>query len=130
SPEQDEVRPYERRLPSESRSGPKPVPVATRRVSIGTETRCFQHEVPVEFRILGPLEVVGESGPIRLGGRKQRGVLTILLLHANGVVAVDRIADDLYGGSPPPTAGSQVRAHVSQLRKLLGPEAGDAVGHG
>jgi DNA-binding SARP family transcriptional activator len=78
----------------------------------------------VEFRILGPLELSTESGVARLGGRKQRGVLAILLLHANEVVPVERIADELYAGSPPATAGAQVRDHVSQLRKLLGPEAG------
>src|SRR5919197_13551 len=81
-------------------------------------------QVGVEFRILGPLEVATENGPVRLGGRKQRGVLAILLLHANEVVSVERLADELYAGSPPATAGAQVRDHVSQLRKLLGPEAG------
>jgi WD40 repeat protein/DNA-binding SARP family transcriptional activator len=80
--------------------------------------------VGVEFRILGPLEVATENGPVRLGGRKQRGVLAILLLHANEVVSVERLADELYAGAPPPTADAQVRDHVSQLRKLLGPEAG------
>ncbi len=78
----------------------------------------------MDFRILGPLEVATEAGPARLGGRKQRGVLAILLLHANEVVPVERLADELYAGDPPPTAGAQVRDHVSQLRKLLGSEAG------
>ena len=40
----------------------------------------------LEFRVLGPLEVVGAAGPVRLGGRRQRAVLAILLLHANRVV--------------------------------------------
>jgi WD40 repeat protein/DNA-binding SARP family transcriptional activator len=78
----------------------------------------------VDFRVLGPLELATDGGLARLGGRKQRGVLAILLLHANEVVSVERLADELYAGSPPPTAGAQVRDHVSQLRKLLGPEAG------
>jgi len=74
----------------------------------------------MEFRILGPLDVAGESGSIRLGGPKQRAVLTILLLRANQVVPVERIVDDLYGGAVPPTAVAQVQDHVSQLRKLFG----------
>ena len=38
----------------------------------------------IDFRILGPIEVAREIGPVRLGGPKQRAVLTILLLHAAG----------------------------------------------
>ncbi|HXH97156.1 MAG TPA: BTAD domain-containing putative transcriptional regulator [Gaiellaceae bacterium] len=33
---------------------------------------------------------------------------------------MERLADELYAGSPPPSAGGQVRDHVFQLRKLLG----------
>src|SRR5262249_10504046 len=87
-------------------------------------TSYVPHEMRVEFRILGPLELATEGGVARLGGRKQRGVLANLLVHANEVVPVERLADELYTGSPPPTAGAQVRDHVSQLRKLLGPDAG------
>jgi DNA-binding SARP family transcriptional activator len=74
----------------------------------------------LEFRILGPLEVVGERGQIRLGGAKQRATLAILLLSANRVVSVDRLADDLYAGAAPVTALKQVQRQVSELRKLLG----------
>jgi WD40 repeat protein/DNA-binding SARP family transcriptional activator len=73
----------------------------------------------LEFRVLGPLEVVGAAGPVRLGGRKQRAVLAILLLHANRVVPVEEIASGLYGEDAPATAVGQVRDHVSQLRKLF-----------
>jgi DNA-binding SARP family transcriptional activator len=74
----------------------------------------------LEFRILGPLEVVGEQGPIRLGGPKQRATLAILLLSANRVVSVERLADDLYAGAAPVTAVTQVQRQVSDLRKALG----------
>jgi DNA-binding SARP family transcriptional activator len=78
--------------------------------------------MPLEFRILGPLEAVDPSGaPVRLGGPRQRAVLAILLLSANRVVSIDRLADDLYGGEPPATAVTQVQRQVSDLRKLLGP---------
>ena len=73
----------------------------------------------LEFRILGPLEVAGVTGPLRLGGPKQRGVLAILLLRANQVVPVDEIASAIYGEDAPATAVAQIRDHVSQLRKLL-----------
>jgi DNA-binding SARP family transcriptional activator len=77
----------------------------------------------LEFRVLGPLEVVGDDGPIRLGGARQRATLAILLLNANRVVSIDRIADDLYAGAPPVTAVTQVQRQISELRKLLGSDA-------
>jgi DNA-binding SARP family transcriptional activator len=74
----------------------------------------------LEFRILGPLEVVGEAGPIPLAGPKQRATLAILILNANRVVSVERLADDLYSGAAPVTAVTQVQRQISELRKVLG----------
>ena len=76
-----------------------------------------------DFRILGPLEVLDDNVSVPLGGRKQRATLAILLLHANRVVSVDRLADDLYAGAPPVTAVTQVQRQVSELRKALGVES-------
>jgi len=76
----------------------------------------------LDFRILGPLEVVGDEGAVRLGGPKQRATLAILLLDANRVVSVERLADDLYAGAVPVTAVTQVQRQISDLRKAL-PEA-------
>jgi DNA-binding SARP family transcriptional activator len=73
----------------------------------------------IDFRILGPLEVVGDDGSIRLGGPKQRATLAILLLDANRVVSVERLADDLYAGAGPVTAVTQVQRQISDLRKVL-----------
>jgi DNA-binding SARP family transcriptional activator len=78
----------------------------------------------LEYRILGPLEVVGEQGLLRLGGPKQRATLAILLLSANRVVSVERLADDLYAGATPVTAVTQVQRQISELRKLLGSSSG------
>lgn len=75
----------------------------------------------LEFRILGSLEVVDEGRQVELGGPRQRATLAILLLNANRVVSVDRLADDLYAGSPPVTALKQVQRQISELRKALGP---------
>ena len=42
----------------------------------------------LDFRLLGPLEVVGEDGArLPLGGAKQRAVLAVLLLRAGEVVS-------------------------------------------
>jgi hypothetical protein len=46
----------------------------------------------VEFRILGPLEVLDDDGrPLALGGAKQRTLLAVLLLHAGRVVSAERL---------------------------------------
>ena len=77
----------------------------------------------VQFALLGPLEASRDGTPIRLGGPRQRATLAILLLNANRVVSVDRLADDLYRGEPPVTAVTQVQRQVSELRKVLGSTA-------
>ena len=74
----------------------------------------------VDFRILGPLEVVDEGRALSLGGRQQRALLACLLLRANQVVSSDRIVDELWSETPPPTAAKAVQVYVSKLRKQLG----------
>ena len=80
----------------------------------------------MEFRILGPIEVWSEGRQLRLGGVKQRALLAVLLLHRNEVVSVDRLIDELWGGDPPTTAVKTAQVHVSQLRKTLGRDRGEA----
>jgi DNA-binding SARP family transcriptional activator len=75
-----------------------------------------------EVHILGPLEVAGEGGPLRLGGAKQRALLALLALNAGRVVPTDTLVDRLWGEQPPRTAITSLQNFVSQLRKLLGPE--------
>jgi DNA-binding SARP family transcriptional activator len=78
-------------------------------------------ETTVEFRILGPLEVVEEGRQLTLGGPRQRALLALLLTRANEVVSDDRLIDELWGARPPRTATNALQYHVSQLRKTLGP---------
>src|SRR6266566_5689732 len=77
----------------------------------------------MEFRVLGPLEVIDGGEPVPLGGAKQRALLAVLLLHANTVVSRNRLIDELWGTSPPETAQTALQVHISQLRKRLGREA-------
>jgi DNA-binding SARP family transcriptional activator/DNA-binding beta-propeller fold protein YncE len=77
----------------------------------------------MEFRILGPLEVEEAGQLLPLGGTKQRALLAFLLLHAGEVVSRDRLIDELWGGSPPDSGRTALQVHVSQLRKLLDPDA-------
>ena len=76
----------------------------------------------MEFRVLGPLEVVRAHRTVPLGGPKQRAILGMLVAHANEVVSVDRLADALWGESGPADPPSVIQVYVSNLRKLLEPE--------
>jgi DNA-binding SARP family transcriptional activator len=73
----------------------------------------------MEFRLLGPLEVVDGGSPLPIPARKQRALLAVLLLSANRTVARERIVDDLWGDEVPESARKMVQIYVSQLRKAL-----------
>ena len=74
----------------------------------------------MEFRILGPLEVVDEGRTVVLQRGKQLALLAYLLLHPNELVSADRLIDALWGERPPPTAAKILQNSVSQLRRALG----------
>jgi DNA-binding SARP family transcriptional activator/streptogramin lyase len=73
----------------------------------------------MDFRILGPVEVIKGGRQVALGPRKQRALLVLLLLHVNEVVSRDRLIEDLWGERAPETAATSLHGYVSQLRKLL-----------
>jgi DNA-binding SARP family transcriptional activator len=73
----------------------------------------------LEFRILGPLEVVRDGAPLRLGGPLERTVLAYLLLHANAAVERDRLIDELWPAEPPESAVNVLQTYVSRLRRTL-----------
>ena len=73
----------------------------------------------MNFRILGPLEVHGEGGVIPLTGKKQRALLTLLLLHANQVVSADVLTEELWDSDSPDAGRAALRVRIHELRKLL-----------
>ena len=74
----------------------------------------------IEFRILGPLEVIEDGQALDLGAQKQRMLLVALLLEANRVVSSDRLIEALWPERPPETAAKALQVYVSRLRKLIG----------
>jgi YVTN family beta-propeller protein len=74
----------------------------------------------MEFRILGPLEVVDDGRPVSIRRGKEQALLAYLLLHANEVVPSGRLIDVLWDERPPPTASKILQNAVSHLRKQLG----------
>ena len=62
----------------------------------------------MEFRILGPLQVLDEGRELPLGGAKQRALLALLLLDPNRVVSRERLIDELWHADPPETANELI----------------------
>lgn len=77
---------------------------------------------PVEFRLLGSVEVIEQdNGAISLGGPRQRAVLAHLLLRANNLVPTEVLIDEVWGDEPPEAARNALQAYASHLRKAIGP---------
>ena len=78
----------------------------------------------MEFRILGPLEVVADGGGhVPVPAAKQRALLAILILNANQPVSSDRLIEELWGGRAPASARKVLQTYVSKLRRALGNDA-------
>lgn len=74
----------------------------------------------LDCRVLGPLEVCVGGSPASLGGRKQRGVLAVLIAAAGRPVSVDALLLATYGDDASPSAKATLHTYVSNLRKVLG----------
>ena len=69
--------------------------------------------------MLGQVEVWRDGARLDLGGRKQRAVLTSLLVRAGRVVSLDQLIDDLWPADPPARAVATVAVTAVAM-----PEAG------
>ncbi len=74
----------------------------------------------MQFRILGPLEVVADEVPIAVGGPKPRALLAALLVQPGTVVSTDRLIQAMWGDEPPVDALNALRVYVSRVRTALG----------
>src|SRR5437773_1106510 len=74
----------------------------------------------MDFRVLGPLEVLDGGRRLALGGPRQRALLAFLLLHANEVVSGEKLLEAAWGEQPPATGRAGLHVRISQLRKVLG----------
>jgi DNA-binding SARP family transcriptional activator/DNA polymerase III delta prime subunit len=73
----------------------------------------------VEFRLLGPLEVVdgGQLAPIP--SAKHRVLLTCLLVRPGELVTIDELTEAIWGDRPPANPRTTVQTYVSRLRQRL-----------
>ena len=80
----------------------------------------------MEFRILGPTEVLDGGRRLPLPSGRGRALLALLALHAGEPISADRLIDELWGEEPPPTARTVVQNLVSRLRRVLEPDKAPA----
>ncbi|WP_406722268.1 AfsR/SARP family transcriptional regulator [Streptomyces althioticus] len=77
----------------------------------------------MRFGVLGPLVVRDDGGrEVKVPEAKVRALLADLLAHDGAPVSADRLIDDLWGDAPPGRPPDALRAKVSQLRRVIGPE--------
>jgi DNA-binding SARP family transcriptional activator len=81
----------------------------------------------VEFRILGPLQVVSAGGPVVPRGRRQATVLGLLLAHPDQVMSMEYLVDAVWDDRPPATAKRQLQNDISALRRTLSAGSADPV---
>jgi len=66
----------------------------------------------MRYQIRGPLELADGERIISLAAPKQRALLAVLLLHANEVVSVDRLIDELWEQDVPATAENALQVYI------------------
>ncbi|GAA4889925.1 AfsR/SARP family transcriptional regulator [Actinomycetospora straminea] len=81
----------------------------------------------MEFRVLGPLEVLTDAGPVVPGGPRSRALLTALLLTPGELVPIHRLVEIIWGDAEPTDPDNAVHRVVSRLRRVLGPGAASVV---
>jgi DNA-binding SARP family transcriptional activator len=70
----------------------------------------------MEFRLLGPLEIVDGGRPVQLNGGKARAALGLLLLRANQMVATNALLKALWPDEQPSTARKMLQNAISGVR--------------
>jgi DNA-binding SARP family transcriptional activator len=76
----------------------------------------------IRFSVLGSLQVFAGDQCLRLEGRKRRLMLAVMLVHANEVVSIDRLADAVWGDQRPSRALPSMRNIIAEFRSLIGRE--------
>lgn len=73
----------------------------------------------MDIEVLGTLAVRERGVSITPTAPKPRQVLALLALHANQVVPVSALIEELWAGTPPRSARTTLQTYVLQLRTLI-----------
>ena len=85
--------------------------------------RCPPEELPLRYRILGPLDVSDGAGAATPTAPKAAQVLAVLLVHANHLVLAETLAEEVWGDEPPASASTTLQTYIYQIRGVLGRDA-------
>lgn len=85
-----------------------------------------------DISVFGATRIVCDGDETDLTGRLPGTVLRVLAIRADAIVSARQLVNGIYLGEPPVTACAQLQAHISRLRKLLGPSRSviETIGHG
>ena len=75
----------------------------------------------MDYRILGPLEVLDNGRSIDIGPKQQRTLLALLVLNANRVVTSERLLEELWGDDAHGRENT-LWVLISRLRSALDPD--------
>jgi DNA-binding SARP family transcriptional activator len=78
-----------------------------------------RREAPVEFRVLGPVEVRVSGRCVDAGHARQRSVLAVLLLDLGQVVPAGLLIDRVWGEDPPRSVRNVLYGYVGRLRTVI-----------
>ncbi|GHD49615.1 AfsR/SARP family transcriptional regulator [Streptomyces galbus] len=73
----------------------------------------------MDIEVLGALAVQERGISITPTAPKPRQVLALLALHADRVVPVSSLIDELWGAAPPRSARTTLQTYILQLRELI-----------
>jgi DNA-binding SARP family transcriptional activator len=89
----------------------------------GSEIDSRGDPMDLEVYAFGSMEVVRGGGATRLGSRRQRLLLALLLVRRGGPMAISALADVLWPTRRPANVENGVRIHIHRLRRALGTTA-------
>ena len=76
----------------------------------------------MQFRMLGPLEIVSDGARTRqLNSPTQRALLAVLLIHRNQILSPGQIIHEIWGDDETRPAPRSLQFHMSKLRDALDP---------
>src|SRR6478735_8645180 len=79
----------------------------------------------MRLRLLGPFEMVVDSGPVRLAGKGERALVTVLGLSPGRVVAGTTLIEQLWSdGDQPVDPVNALQTRVSKVRRALAAAGG------
>jgi DNA-binding SARP family transcriptional activator len=84
----------------------------------------------LEFRVLGPVEVLRDGQPVELGGGTLAKLLAGLLLSANQVVSGDALTEAVWDGRPPVHPRAALHTGIARMRRALGDDLIETLPYG